>query len=338
MRRLQRNPGCRLRLELHAQAKFIGQSLNSPKLIRFAHLDGLRQRRIGAGSLWNGACLIARGMIPAEETLKRAWVAGVQAHLHALQRMDWHEPDGPMRLSGRVPMADLDGSVFFVNLRRLLQVLAEEDGADATATGNLTRAFVGRMFEQMELPGTFRESTRRVCKVLNEQDVWALHVARIVAECAGLMRRRGKRFALTAEGRKLLPDGQAGALFREVFIAYFRRFDLTYDFDLRPVPAIQQTMASVLWRLDSAARDWVPVRGLAREILLPKVHDLLRAAMTHPAHDTEEWILGGHVLEPLVDLGLIEREQPGEWRMFEGGEKIRITRLWRQFIWFEWQF
>ena len=276
-------------------------------------------------------------MIPEEDALKRAWLAPVQAYLHALQGMNWNATDGPMRLSGRVPLADLEGSVFFVNLRRFLQVLAEEDGADATATGNLTRAFVGRMFERMELPSTFRESTLQVCKVINEQDVWALHLARIVAECAGLVRRRSKRFALTAEGRKLLPDEQAGALYRAVFIAYFRRFDLTYDFRLRPVPAIQQTIAAVLWRLDSVARDWVPVRGLASQILLPKVHELLHAAMTHPAHDTEEWILGGHVLEPLVDLGLIEREKPGEWRLFEGGEKIRVTRLWRQFFWFEWQ-
>lgn len=266
-------------------------------------------------------------MIPDEEALKRAWVARVQEHLHALQRMNWNATDGPMRLSGRVPLADLEGAVFFVNLRRLLQTLAEEDGADATATGNLTRAFVGRMFERMESPKTYRESTRRICKVINEQDVWSLHLARIVAECAGLVRRRGKRFALTAQGRELLPDDQAGALFREVFIAYFRRFDLTYDFHLRPVPAIQQTIAAVLWRLDSAARDWVPVRGLAQEILLPKVHEQLRTAMTHPAHDTEEWILGGHVLEPLVDLGLIEREKPSEWRKFEGGEQVRVTRL-----------
>jgi hypothetical protein len=270
-----------------------------------------------------------------DEALQRAWFARVQRYLLALQRMDWNAPGGPMRLSGKVPLADLQGAVFFVNLRRLLLALVEEDGADATATGNLTRAFVGRMFERMELPKTYRESTRRVCKVINETDVWPLHIARIVAECAGLMRRRGKRFALTPLGRRLLPDEQAGALFRAVFIAYFRRFDLTYGFQLRPVPAIQETMAAVLWRLDGVVREWRAVEGLAQQILLPKVHERLRAAMTHPAHDTEEWILGGHVLAPLADLGLIEREKSNEWRLIEAGEKIRTSRLWRQFIWFE---
>ena len=276
-------------------------------------------------------------MIPDEEARKRAWFARVQEHLHALQRMDWNATDGPMRLSGKVPLADLRGAVFFVNLRRLLLMLDEEGGTDATATGNLTRAFVGRMFERLELSKIYRESTRRVCKVLNEQDVWPLHLARIVAECAGLVRRRAKRFVLSPAGRDFLPEDQAGALFRAVFIAYFRRFDLTYDFHLRPVPAIQETMAAVLWRLDGAARDWTPVAGLAREILLPKVHELLRAALTHPAHDNEEWILGGHVLLPLEDLGLIERDTPAEWRLIEAGQKVRRTRLWRQFIWFEWQ-
>ncbi len=274
-------------------------------------------------------------MFSDEEALERAWGAQVQGQLHALQRMDWSAPGGPMRFSGKVPLADLDGAVFFVNLRRLLLALDEEGGAEATATGNLTRAFVGRMFERLELHKVYRETTRSVCKVLNEQDVWPLHLARIVAECAGLVRRRAKRFALTPAGRALLPEDQAGALFRAVFIAYFRRFDLTYDFYLRPVPAIQETMAAVLWRLDAVARDWSPVKGLAGKILLPKVHELLRAAMTHPAHDMEEWILGGHVLVPLEDLGLIERDTPPEWRLVEAGQKVRLTRLWRQFIWFE---
>jgi hypothetical protein len=264
-------------------------------------------------------------------------LARVHQHLHALRHMDWKVPGGPMRLSGKLPWADLQGAEFFVNLRRLLLALDEEGGADATATGNLARAFVGRMFDRLELPEPYRQSIQRVCKVVNEQDLWPLHIARIVAECAGLMRRRAKRFALTAAGRSLLPEERAGELYRVVFIAYFRRFDLTYDFQLRPVPAIQDTMAAVLWRLDSVAKDWTPVRGLAGKILLPKVHQLLREAMTHPAHDTEEWILGGHVLEPLQALGLIERDRAPGWKLFEGHEKIRLTRLWRQFIWFEWQ-
>ena len=243
-----------------------------------------------------------------------AVLARVPEFLNALAMMNWIDSAGPMRLCGRLKLAALEDAAFFVNTRRLLHALAEEDGAEATAAGSLNRAFVGRRFDRMRLPATFRASTRRVGKVINERDVWPLHLARIVAECARLMQRRGKRFTLTPPGRKLLPDEQAGALFRALFIAYFRRFDLTYDFNLRPVPSIQETFAAILWRLDSAGRDWTPVGGLARRVLLPRVYERLRAAMTHPAHDTEEWILGGHVLLPLLDWGLIERRRASEWR------------------------
>ena len=129
-------------------------------------------------------------------------------------------------------------SPFFVNARIFLKALADEGGAEATATGNLNRAFVGRMFERMELPPIYRETTRHVCKVINELDLRTLHITRIVCDCAGLVKRRKKRFALTPLGRRLLPDEQAGALFRALFIAHFRTFDLSYDFQLRDVPGI----------------------------------------------------------------------------------------------------
>jgi len=61
-----------------------------------------------------------------------------------------------------------------------------------------------------------------------------------------------------------------------LFLAYFRRFDLHYDFHLRDVPGIQQTIAVIFWRLDTVARDWKPVRGLTPEILLPGVLNQLR--------------------------------------------------------------
>jgi len=125
------------------------------------------------------------------------------------------------------------------------------------------------------------------------------------------------------------------SLFRTLFLAYFRRFDLHYDFHLRDVPGIQQTIAVILWRLDTVARDWKPVRGLAPEILLPGVLNQLREAMVSQ-YDKEEWILAGYVLDPLFDLGLIERKQRAEWPSVTEKDFIRVTALWRKFITFAW--
>jgi len=174
-------------------------------------------------------------------------------------------------------LSDLTGAAFLHNTRVLMAGLAAEQGTPATATGNLTRAFVGKLFDRLALSARSRESIRTVCKVVNELDLRPLHLARVVAECAGLLARRNKRFQLTKAGRELLPDEQVGALYRRLFVAYFRRFDLRYNSHLRDVPLIQQSFAVILWRLDTVARDWTPVRGLARYILLRAVFEQLLA-------------------------------------------------------------
>ena len=230
------------------------------------------------------------------------------AFWRSLLLADWERPDGTLRLNPEVLLSDLAEADFFINARLFLTALDEQDGAPTTATGNLSRVFVGAMFGRIKLAQPSRDSIRSVCKVINEHDFWPLHLVRIICECAGLVARRKKRIRITRVGRSFLPDDQAGALFRALFLAYFRRFDLRYDFHLRDVPGIQQTIAVILWRLDTVARDWKPVRGLAPEILLPGVLNQLREAMVSQ-YDKEEWILAGYVLDPLLDLGLIEERR-----------------------------
>jgi hypothetical protein len=62
-------------------------------------------------------------------------------------------------LSADLSLADLGEADFFLNAGLFLAALAEEDGA--TATANLNRLFVGRMFDRLKLPPSYRESTRR---------------------------------------------------------------------------------------------------------------------------------------------------------------------------------
>jgi len=248
-----------------------------------------------------------------------------------LLQADWESTTGPMRFSASLTLSDLTGAAFLHNTRVLMAGLAAEQGTPATATGNLTRAFVGKLFDRLALSARSRESIRTVCKVVNELDLRPLHLARVVAECAGLLARRNKRFQLTKAGRELLPDEQVGALYRRLFVAYFRRFDLRYNSHLRDVPLIQQSFAVILWRLDTVARDWTPVRGLARHILLRAAFEQLHAAMKSP-YDKEEWILSGYVLDPLFDLGLIERTPRSEWPSVTENDQIRTSALWRKFI------
>lgn len=252
---------------------------------------------------------------------------------HLLITADWEKSDGPLRLAADLTLPDLAHAHFFLNARVFLAALAENDGAPATATGNLNRKFIAGIFDSLKLSIPYLQSIHTVCKVINEWDLWPLHLVRVVSESAGLVARRKGKFQLTKTGRALLPEDQVGALFRKLFIAYFRRFDLRYDFHLRDVPDIQRTIPAILWRLHAIARDWKPVQGLAPEVLLPGVLEQMHKVMTY-AHDTEEWILAGYVLNPLFNLGLIERKEKTEWSGITDKDVIRITEVWRKFITF----
>lgn len=262
---------------------------------------------------------------------EKIYLAVTQKFLEELSYADWSDPLGVIRFRADLKLEELQKVPFLVNTRVFLKALAERKGAEMTATGNLNRAFVGVMFDQFLLPQSTREMTHRYCKVLNEMDLWHLHLVRIVCEIAGLVKRRKKRFYLTPRGRELLPDDKAGTLYRSLFLAYFMKFDLHYDFPLREAKWIQPTMAATLWRLDSVIENWRSVRGLAPQVLLPKVYENLRSAMINP-HDKEEWIFSGYVLQPLIKFGLVEDQKAQGWEHREPEENVRLTPLWKRFI------
>jgi hypothetical protein len=254
-----------------------------------------------------------------------------QHFVAALLAADWDDPAGPLRLSDNLALPELARAPFFLNARCLLRVLDAAGGTAATAAGNLNRVFARRMFDQLDIPTPIRDSVRRICKVINEHDVPGLHFARVVCECGKLIAHRNKRFTVTRRGQELLPDDQAGTLYRQLFLAHFRQFNLGYRFPLRDVPGIQQTMTVILWRLSHVARDWTPVDGLAEGVLIPPVYDQLRAAHVSQ-YDTDAWILAGYVLNPLLEFGLLEKQSARDWPGISKEDHIRVTGLFQSFI------
>jgi hypothetical protein len=133
-----------------------------------------------------------------------------------------------------------------------------------------------------------------------------------------------------------MEEERAGALFRALFIAYFKRFDLRYDYPLRDVPSIQQSMTVTLWRLKCVLEKPHAVKGLAGQILLPNVHAELQASMTSP-YETEEFILVGYVLKPLHRLGMIAAQRDTSVFGVSEDDTIHLTPLWRKFVVFSWK-
>ena len=72
------------------------------------------------------------------------------------------------------------------------------------------------MFEEMELDAKDRISTIRCNKVLNEEDVFSLHIIKIVCEIGKLINGRSKRFLVSGKYKNLLADEKAGELYFRV--------------------------------------------------------------------------------------------------------------------------
>lgn len=254
------------------------------------------------------------------------------AYMHRLYQADWEDPHGPLRLREDLPLTALTGSSLFQDLRLFLATLAEEDGTPTTATGNLNRAFVGRMFERMEIPDTLRKSIRDYNKVLNELDLWSLHIVRVLAELSGLVRKRKKRWLVTRCGREMLAESAAGALYRRAFITLFRKLNISYLSAVRDVPDIQPGMAIILWRIDMLLESWTPIKGLPPQIFTARLMQRLHDAMVSPYQRAED-ILESYVLWPLRRCGLLEiRGHPSGYADFEGQGEVRMTPLFRRFI------
>jgi len=143
--------------------------------------------------------------------------------VYRLINLPWEHPDFPIKFNKQLKLFDIKDSVFFTNPRVFLQTLLEFENEDtATAKGNLNRKFVKAVFDRLVLKRETKADILRFNKVINEEDVMPLHVARIVCEEARLIQCRKRKFLLTSKGKELLPEEKAGKLFYELFNSYFR--------------------------------------------------------------------------------------------------------------------
>lgn len=271
-------------------------------------------------------------MIPSQPTPYGVLLEVLNSYLKSLYDADWEDPRGVIRFNADLKLVELARAEIFHNARIFLSTLLEEGGTPTTATGNLTREFVGQVIDRLQLPPNYLKTTRSVCKVINEQNVWALHEVRLLAEYGKLVARRNKRFTITKLGRELLADERAGELFRRLFLTYFRKLDLCYLVHLREQPMIQSTLAITLWRLEQVAEDWRAGKGMAEQILPPRVLSHM-VSEQHGDFDTPDFFVAAYVLCPLRDFGLLERQRENEWRIGEE-DTVRVTPLFRRFIGF----
>ena len=212
-------------------------------------------------------------------------------------------PGPAIRLRADIPAADLSSSTMVRNTIILLQHAAESAGLSLTATGNLTRATVADMIPQMEWPGFDKADMYRFNKVINEPDFAPLHIIRVTALAAGLLRPSRGRLFITTSRRDMLSPGQQGALLACLATTMFWKRSLAeYDRDILGTWP-QSDIGVVLWSFGVSATDWQSPDALARLCTIP-VNGILEADW-----DMGATLLEARILRPLLWLGLIEHRQ-----------------------------
>ncbi|MBZ0274167.1 hypothetical protein K8I61_19160 [bacterium] len=254
-------------------------------------------------------------------------------HIHRMCAQGLNSPFSKFRLNAEIGADEVAGTPFLRNARTFLSLLLEAGGTPATATGNLNRKFVRELFERMDLDARYREDVYFHNKVINEPDVWPLHIVRVVCDVAGLCRKYKKRFQVTKLARGLLADDAAGRLYWLLFETYFEQFDTGYVARHEGGDAVQTYFPYSLFRLRGLAPGAeMDIRAVPYFILPAAV--AVRLDAEHPSpYVTAEHYVYSRVLAPLAEFGLLEimhgKHPEYDW---ETERAIRKTPLFDRFV------
>ncbi len=142
-----------------------------------------------------------------------------------------------------------------LTLFRLLVEAIGEEGLKPTAKGNLPRSFCRGAALVFWGEQAYREYTQYGA-VNKEEDFFDLHVTRLVAELAGLVRKYKGRFILSRNCRSLLAQGGMAAVYPLLLQVYVRKFNWGYWDGYGEIPFIQQSFLFTLYLLSQFGHDW----------------------------------------------------------------------------------
>lgn len=212
----------------------------------------------------------------------------------------------------------------------LLQAAAEKPGLGLTATGNLSRHVVARMFDMFLWPGLNKKQLLEVHKVINEPDFLPLFFVRHLLQFARLVRKEKRRLVITPAGRRVLDGPELSSLQASLFETAFWKTNLsafTRGF-LNGWP--QNHAGVVLWSLSVAASDWMKPAELTRLCTIP-----VNGVLDQP-YDRGQYALEGVMLRPLAAFGVLEhREESIPGQRFGHEDYYRKSPLFDRFLGFD---
>ncbi len=142
----------------------------------------------------------------------------------------------------------------------LFSLLAEtigEQGLKPTAKGNLPQKFCREAALAYWGETTYRENTQ-LGGINRENDFPDLHITRLVAELAGLIRKHKGRFILGRDCRALLAGEGPAAIYPRLFRVYVEQFNWAYRDRHIELRFIQAAFLFTLYLLTRYGESWLP--------------------------------------------------------------------------------
>jgi hypothetical protein len=171
-----------------------------------------------------------------------------------MHRLLYFPLDSPDLVSFPETLAEEPGAPI-LTLFNLLVAAIGEQGLKPTVKGNLPRSLCREAALAFWGEETYRHNTRHG-DINKERDFIQLHVTRLVAEMAGLVRKFKGRFILSRTCRSLISQGGLSAIYPRLFLAYARKFNWAYWSGYREIPFIQQSFLFALFLLNRYGDDW----------------------------------------------------------------------------------
>ncbi|MGO9566633.1 MAG: hypothetical protein ACLP5H_03730 [Desulfomonilaceae bacterium] len=263
-----------------------------------------------------------QGRIPRSEIGGLSW-----EQFTKLLKSDWDDDHGLLRFDKTLKLKDVQKAPIFGRARTLLGEVVDSGGVKATVAGNLNRNFVALMLNRMTWPDGYIEHLNIMNKVINEQDVFPLHIIRIILDLSGLLVLKKGVFSASKKGKQLLNEDPAGALYHLLFKAQFQRMNLGYLDRMPSLPSFQETIAYSLFILSKTEMGWKRTSDLAEELVFPPVKEEMEKT-GFEAH----WFLYHRLFGTLQNFGLLERRDLPDQEKQHGVDLVRKTTLFDRFI------
>lgn len=169
---------------------------------------------------------------------------------------------------------------------RLFMLLAEkvgEKGVKATAKGNLPQK-LSREVTMLYLGEAGYADFTRYGGINKEEDFYDLHIVRLVAGMAGLIRKYKGSFILSQKCQKLLVSKQQGVIYRLLFEAFVKKFNWGYWDNFADVQILQMAFGFHLYMLQRSGKERRTVEFYAEQFTraFPMVLDELAGGYFSP--------------------------------------------------------